>query len=513
MNFTELGLNPQILKAIQELGFQDPTEIQEKSIPLLLGSNKDYVGLAQTGTGKTAAFGLPLINDIDVSNHNTQALVLCPTRELCLQIMSELTKYAKYIPGLSIVPVYGGTDIVKQIRSLRKGAHIVVGTPGRLLDHIDRRTVDLSTVTTLVLDEADEMLNMGFKDDIDAILQKTTNRKCTWLFSATMPSHVESISKNYMKDPVKVTVGSKNSSAQNITHNYCVVRHTNRYPALRRLVDYYTDMFGIVFCRTRKEAKEIVDQLLADGYNADALHGDLSQAQRDNVMKKFRQKQLTLLIATDVAARGIDVSDVTHVIHYNLPDDVENYTHRSGRTARAGKHGISITLITNRDIKRIQYIERLINHKIEYLAIPTGKIICEKRLEHCIESITNTATGSEAIKPYMDIALEKLSHLTKEDLVQRLLSTTFDQFLNKYKHSADLNDTLMPQGDSGRYTPTRRPARRRGGNNANGGRSEFGSRSGGGYGQRSSFGDRERSSERPSSGGGNWNRSRQRSSN
>lgn len=501
MKFTDLGLNNYILKAIQELGFENPTEIQQKSIPVLLESNKDYIGLAQTGTGKTAAFGLPLINSIDVANQTTQALVLCPTRELCLQIMAELTKYAKYIPQLVIAPVYGGTDIVKQIRTLKRGAHIIVGTPGRLIDHIERRTVDLSTITTIVLDEADEMLNMGFKEDIDIILEKTTNKQRTWLFSATMPAHVETIAKNYMTDPVKITIGSKNSSAQNISHNYCVIRHSNRYQALKRLVDYYTDLFGIVFCRTRKEAKEIVDQLIADGYNADALHGDLSQAQRDAVMKKFRLKQLTLLIATDVAARGIDVSDVTHVIHYNLPDDVENYTHRSGRTARAGKHGISITLITNRDIKRIQYIERLINKKIEYLQIPTGKTICQKRLEHCIESITAPTNVVENIQPYMDAAREKLSHLSKEDLIKRLLSLKFDQFIDKYKNAPDLNDTIAPSYESGRYHASRRPSRRRN-NRSDFGRSDRSDRKefGNNY-NRTFSGDREQRS--------NWHRQRQ----
>ena len=383
--------------------------------------------------------------------------MLCPTRELCLQITNELTKYAKQTPGLTVVSVYGGTDIQKQIRSIRKGAHIVVGTPGRLLDHIKRKTINLGTVQRVVLDEADEMLNMGFKDDIDTILKQTTNKKTTWLFSATMPTHVETLASRYMSEPIKVTVGSKNSSAQNITHTYCVVHHADRYRALNRFVDFYPNLFGIVFCRTRRETKEVVEKLTRDGYNADALHGDLSQPQRDTVMRKFRHKKISLLVATDVASRGIDVNDVTHIIHYGLPDDVENYTHRSGRTARAGKHGTSITIISNRDIRRIKFIERLINTKIEYIQVPNGESICKNQLHHCIDTITQATVDEKSIAPYMDTVLEKCTDLSKEDIIKRFVSLEFNRFVGQYKNAPDLNGDTTPT----RYNAPRSPSSRR----------------------------------------------------
>ncbi len=439
MTFQKLGINEHILKAITALGFDKPTPIQQQSIPILLKGETDYVGLAQTGTGKTAAFGLPLINSIDPNEHNTiQALILCPTRELCIQISKELQNYAKYTADIKIVAVYGGVDISKQIRALKKGVHIVVGTPGRLLDHIRRNSIKLQTVKTVVLDEADEMLNMGFQEDIDTILLQTTQEKKIWLFSATMPHRVEKITTNYMKNPFKVTIGSKNSAAQNINHQYCVVKRSDKYNALRRFIDSLPSFFGILFCRTRRDVKDVVQKLMEHGYDADALHGDLSQSQRDLVMKKFRHKQIQLLVATDVASRGIDVDDVTHVIHYALPEDIENYTHRSGRTARAGKSGISISIVTPREVGTIKRIEKQIGKKINYTTVPSGTDIGQQQLMNFIKTISE-AEVKDDIKDYVDIVVEKLDGISKQDLIAKFISIKFDDFLQKYKKAPNLN--------------------------------------------------------------------------
>lgn len=439
MTFQKLGINEHILKAITALGFDKPTPIQQQSIPILLKGETDYVGLAQTGTGKTAAFGLPLINSIDPNEHNTiQALILCPTRELCLQISKELQNYAKYTADIKIVAVYGGVDISKQIRALKKGVHIVVGTPGRLLDHIRRNSIKLQTVKTVVLDEADEMLNMGFQEDIDTILLQTTQEKKIWLFSATMPHRVEKITTNYMTNPFKVTIGSKNSAAQNINHQYCVVKRSDKYNALRRFIDSLPSFFGILFCRTRRDVKDVVQKMMEHGYDADALHGDLSQYQRDLVMKKFRHKQIQLLVATDVASRGIDVDDVTHVIHYALPEDIENYTHRSGRTARAGKSGISISIVTPREVGTIKRIEKQIGKKINYTTVPSGTDIGQQQLMNFIKTISE-AEVKDDIKDYVDIVVEKLDGISKQDLIAKFISIKFNDFLQKYKKAPNLN--------------------------------------------------------------------------
>ncbi len=442
MTFQELGINENILKAITRLGFVKSTPIQEQSIPVLIKGNTDYIGLAQTGTGKTAAFGLPLIDTIDVTKNHTQALILCPTRELCLQITKELQSYAVYVDGIKIVPVYGGVDISKQIRSLKRGAHIIVGTPGRLLDHIRRNTLSLKTLQVVVLDEADEMLNMGFQEDINSILKQTPQEKNVWLFSATMPKRVERIAADYMIDPFKVTIGSKNSIAQNIEHQYCMVTRPNRYEALRRFIDDFPGLFGILFCRTRRDTKDIAQKLIKDGYDADALHGDLSQSQRDVVMKKFRAKRLQLLVATDVAARGIDVSDITHVIHYTLPEDVENYTHRSGRTARAGKSGISIAIISPQEAGNIKFIEREIGKKITYVSVPSGSAITQKQLAHFIKTIDNVVVDEKSIEQYLDAFMEKFDVLSKKEVIARFLSIEFNSFLQRYNRAQNLNADL-----------------------------------------------------------------------
>jgi ATP-dependent RNA helicase DeaD len=440
MHFTNFGLHEQIVKAIAELGFIQPTDIQKQTIPLLLQKNGDLIGLAQTGTGKTAAFGLPLVHMIDVHNPRTQAIILCPTRELCLQITNELIKYSKYRDGLSIVSIYGGTDIRKQMMALKRNAHIVVGTPGRVIDHLERKTLNLQSVEIVVLDEADEMLTMGFQEDINTILSSTPNKKRTWLFSATMPPTVSAIAKNYMTTPDTVTIGSQNSSAQNIKHVYCVTRRHDRYQALRRFIDFYPEFFGIVFCRTRNEAKEIADKLMRDGYNADALHGDLSQSQRDAVMQKLRHRKLSVVIATDVAARGIDISDITHVVHYNIPEKFENYTHRSGRTARAGKSGMSISLLGGHDVRRIKQIERIINTNIEHISVPDGNEICARQIEQCIQHIVN-ASIDNSIKPYVAQVLEKVdSTISKELLINIILGKELHKIMRMYRDAPDIND-------------------------------------------------------------------------
>ncbi len=437
--FEALGFNNAIVKAVTELGFENPTPIQEKVIPELLKGNTDLVALAQTGTGKTAAFGLPLTHLLDFASRDTQAVIICPTRELCMQITRDLQSYTKYIDGANIVAIYGGASIDNQSRDIKKGAQIVVATPGRLNDMIDRRRVNLSHVRYAVLDEADEMLNMGFKEDLDTILSQTPEEKNTWLFSATMPDEVLRISKNYMTSPIEITAGTKNVANENIEHVYYVVNARDKYPALKRISDSNPDIFAIVFCRTRLETQEIADKLIKDGYNADALHGDLSQSQRDHVMKRYRSRSLQMLIATDVAARGIDVQDVTHVINYSLPDEIENYTHRSGRTARAGKTGVSIAIINMKEIGKIRIIERLIKKKFTQANVPTGFEACETQLFSLVKKIHEVEVNEKAIADYLPKIYDELKELTREDIIKRFVSTEFNRFLDYYKNAPDLN--------------------------------------------------------------------------
>lgn len=449
MTFREMGLSQEILKGIEALGFENATPIQEKVIPYLLENDRDIIGLAQTGTGKTAAFGLPSLEKIDIENTNPQLLVLSPTRELCLQITSDLGNYGSFIDGLSIVAVYGGADISKQIKKLRDGAHIIVATPGRIHDLVRRNRVTLSEVRTLVLDEADEMLKMGFREDVDAILAQTPEEKNTLLFSATMSPDILAITKNYMRNPLEITIGQKNAGAENVSHIYYMVHSKDRYEALKRVVDFYPDMYAIVFCRTRQEAKDVAASLMRDGYNADALHGDLSQAQRDYVMQRFRDKTLSVLVGTDVAARGLDVNNLTHVINYNLPDDPEVYTHRSGRTGRAGKEGIAISVINMKERGRIATIEKIIRKKITRQEVPTGKEICERRLFDMIERMQNMEVDHNQIDLYIDKAYEMLSALSKEEIIKRFVYVEFSRFLDYYRNSSDLNtDHKEQQGQS-----------------------------------------------------------------
>ncbi len=385
--FEELGVSPEIRRAIEEMGYENPMPVQEEVIPYLLGENNDVVALAQTGTGKTAAFGLPLLQQIDVKNRIPQSLILCPTRELCLQIAGDLNDYSKYIDGLKVLPVYGGSSIDSQIRSLKRGVHIIVATPGRLLDLMERKTVSLSTIHNVVMDEADEMLNMGFTESINAILADVPQERNTLLFSATMSPEIARISKNYLRNAKEITIGRKNESTNNVKHVVYTVQAKDKYEALKRIVDYYPQIYGIIFCRTRKETQEIADKLMQEGYNADSLHGELSQAQRDAVMQKFRIRNLQLLVATDVAARGLDVDDLTHVINYGLPDDTESYTHRSGRTGRAGKTGTSIAIINLREKGKMREIERIISKKFIVGEMPTAAGICQKQLIKVIDDL------------------------------------------------------------------------------------------------------------------------------
>lgn len=435
-----MGFSPELLKGIEDLQFENPTPIQEKIIPLVLETKHDIVGLAQTGTGKTAAFGLPIIEQIDIQNKSVQALILSPTRELCIQISKDLQSYSKHISGLHIIPVYGGAPIVTQIKALKKGAQIIVATPGRMLDLIKRRAAKITNINTLILDEADEMLNMGFRDDLDAILEGTPESKRTLLFSATMPKEVARIAKNYMKNPEEVTVGRQNAGAENVRHIYYHVHARNRYLVLKRIADYNPNIYGIVFCRTRAETKDVADKLIKDGYNADAIHGDLSQAQRDHVMKRFREKTLQMLVATDVAARGIDVDDITHIINYNLPDELEIYTHRSGRTGRAGKSGISIAIVNFREITKIPQIEKKIGKKFEKSPVPSGAEICKKQLFKLIDRMENAEINEAQIAPFMDTVNKKLEWLSKEQIIKHFLSLEFNRFLAYYKNAPDLNE-------------------------------------------------------------------------
>jgi len=449
LSFSDLSLNENILKALAELGFENPTPVQEQAIPQLLTGNQDFIGLAQTGTGKTAAFGIPLISVLDFDSRITQALVLAPTRELCVQITNDIKKYSKYIPGVNVVPVYGGASIDTQIRAIRKGAQIIVATPGRLIDLIGRNTIHLNEISYIVLDEADEMLNMGFQEDIDEILSHTPDTKKVWLFSATMPREVRTIAANYMTKPFELTVGNKNESAENIEHFYYVIHERDRYPALKRLLDAEPEIFGIIFCRTKMDCQHVAENLVKDGYNADALHGDLSQQQRDKVMGRYRQRSLQLLIATDVAARGIDVNDITHVIHYNLPDESENYTHRSGRTARAGKSGVSMALLNIREVGKIHQIEKKINKKFHLGKVPTAVDVCETQLLSLVKKVRNVEVDEKGIAKYMPQVFMELEDLSKEDLIQRIISIEFNRFLEYYRNSVDLNVDLAHRGGTG----------------------------------------------------------------
>ena len=436
--FEELGVSSEIRKAIEELGYENPMPVQEEVIPYLLGNGNDVVALAQTGTGKTAAFGLPLIQKIDVKNCVPQALVLCPTRELCLQIAGDLTDYSKYITDLKILPVYGGSSIDSQIRSLKRGVHIIVATPGRLIDLMERKVAQLATIRDVVMDEADEMLNMGFTDSINAILENIPQDRNTLMFSATMSPEIARIAKTYLHEAKEITIGTKNEGSKNVNHVAYIVHAKDKYLALKRVVDFYPQIYGIVFCRTRKETQEIADKLIQDGYNADSLHGELSQAQRDLVMQKFRQRHLQLLVATDVAARGLDVNDLTHVINYGLPDDTESYTHRSGRTGRAGKTGISIAIINLREKGRMKEIEHIIKKKFEVSVLPSGQEICQQQLIKVIDDIEKVKVNEEEIETFLPGIYRKLDWLDKEDLIKRVVSLEFNRFLDYYKNAPEI---------------------------------------------------------------------------
>lgn len=451
--FENSDINPKILKAIAEMGFETPMPVQMQVIPFIFHQTRDLIALAHTGTGKTAAFGIPIIQRVDPSDKKTQALILAPTRELCLQITDDLTHMAKYIDNLNIVPIYGGANIVTQIHQVAAGAQIVVATPGRMLDMLNRKKVNVSAIRWLVLDEADEMLNMGFKEELNAVLAATPEEKRVLLFSATMPRGVEAIAHGYMKKPAEITVGSRNTGAQNVHHQYYVVHAKDRYPALKRIVDFYPDIYAIVFCRTRTETQEVADTLMKDGYNADALHGDLSQAQRDSVMNRFRSRKLQMLVATDVAARGIDVDNLTHIINYNLSDDIENYTHRSGRTGRAGKSGISIVIVNIKEAFRIRQIEKQIGKMFEQVQIPTGPDICEKQLLHLVEKLKNTEILHADIGRFLPQAYKQLTELSKEDITARFVSQEFNRFLSYYRGAADINVSQKKAAE-----PRQRPA-------------------------------------------------------
>lgn len=438
MTFSELGLRETVLQSVKELGFEAPTPIQQKAIPHLLKIDSDFVGLAQTGTGKTAAFGLPLINNITSQKNLPQALVICPTRELCLQIAGDLSNYAKNDRHIQVVAVYGGVDIRRQMREL-KDATVIVATPGRLCDLIDRNAAKLNEVACVVLDEADEMLNMGFKEDIDRILDETPDTKNVWLFSATMPKEVANIAKNYMTNPLEVAIGHKNQTNENIEHIYYSIKEKDRYPALKRLIDVNPEIFGVIFCRTRSETQAVAEKLSKDGYNAEPLHGDLSQAQRDNVMKRFRERTLQLLVATDVAARGIDVDNITHVVNYNLPDDIENYTHRSGRTARAGKKGQSLVLVNTRETGKIRAIEKQIRTNFVQGTIPSPEVICGIQLSSLISKVKAVEVKEEDIAKFLPQIMSDFENLSKEEVIKKFISVEFNHFIEYYERAGDLN--------------------------------------------------------------------------
>ena len=439
MTFQELGLRQEILDAVAELGFVSPMPVQEQVIPYMLTHENDLVALAQTGTGKTAAFGLPILNMVNVEQRKIQSLVLAPTRELCIQIANDIKNFASKMRGVKVVPVYGGESIVVQYKQLDVQPQVLVATPGRLIDLINRGKVDLSEVRFLVLDEADEMLNMGFQEDIETILKDVPETRRTLLFSATMPSEIAKISRQYMHDAAEISIGTRNAGSDNVEHIYYMVRADHRYLALKRIVDMNPDIYGIVFCRTRQETKDVAEKLMKDGYNADALHGDLSQAQRDTVMNKFRIKNLQVLVATDVAARGLDVSDLTHVINYNLPDDVEVYTHRSGRTGRAGKKGVSCVIVHTREGRRLREIERIIKKEFKHMLVPNGMDVCKRQLFHLIDKMERVEVSNEEIDVFMPQISAKLAYLSKEEIISRFVSLEFNRFAEYYKDAEDIN--------------------------------------------------------------------------
>lgn len=437
--FSEMGLDPDVLQAVEELGFEIPTPVQEKTIPVFLRNSSDIIALAQTGTGKTAAYGLPLIQLTDIKNHHIQSLILCPTRELCLQITSDLMSFARFKPGFGIVPVYGGASINEQIKKIEARPRIIVATPGRAVDLIRRKKLDLNHIEWLILDEADEMLSLGFQEDLETILAETRTDRKTLLFSATMPPVILKIAGQYMRHPVEISVGKKNAGAENVSHEYFLVHAKDRYEALKRIADVNPRIYGIVFCRTRAESKEVADNLIRDGYNADALHGDLSQDQRDIVMNRFRNRHLQLLVATDVAARGLDVNDLSHIINYNLPDDPEIYIHRSGRTGRAGKKGISISILHLKEKGKLRELERMLGKNIEYRPVPSGKDICEKQLFNLIDKVERVDVNADQIEQYMDVIYKKLEWLDRKSLIDRFVSIEFNRFLASYENAPDLN--------------------------------------------------------------------------
>ena len=449
--FKEIGLNKELIKSIEELGYNTPTPIQKECIPFLLKNNKDLIALAQTGTGKTAAFGLPSIQEIDFKIKQAQVIVLCPTRELCIQISKDIISYSKYIKNIKTVPVYGGVSIENQVKSIKKGAQIIIGTPGRTKDLINRKILKLNLVNKVVLDEADEMLSMGFKDDLDFILHKTSKNRQTMLFSATMSKEVLSISKKYMKGAKEISVSKVNSGAVNVEHHIYNVSSKYKYEALKRISDYNPSIYGIVFCRTRRETKDIANKFINEGYNADAIHGDLSQNQRDEVMSRFRNRSLQLLIATDVAARGLDVDNLTHVINYSLPDDPEVYIHRSGRTGRAGKKGISISITNSRDGRKIKLIENKFQIKFLNKDIPSGKDICSKQLFKLIEKIEKVDVDEKQIEPFLDDIYNKLKSLSREDLIKHFVSAEFNRFLDYYKNSGDINNNKLSKNNKKKF--------------------------------------------------------------
>ena len=438
-SFQELGLEEALLQGIATLGFETPTPVQELVIPVALQTDDDFIALAQTGTGKTAAFGLPLLQRIDPAEKNVQALVLCPTRELCVQVAGDLVNYSQFAHQYKVVAVYGGASIETQIRQIKAGAQIIVATPGRLVDLLVRQVARLDKVARVVLDEADEMLNMGFKEAVDLILGAVENRKSIWLFSATMPEEVRTIAATYMTDPLELSVGKRNQTNENIVHQYYVCRSEDRYAALKRVVDANPGIYGLIFCRTKNDTKEIAEQMIRDGYNADALHGDLVQSDRDRVMQRFRERNLQLLIATDVAARGIDVSDISHVINYGLPDETEIYLHRSGRTGRAGRTGVSLSIITPKFEEKIHQIERKTKATFTRLSIPTGFQVCESQLFHIIQNIHDQEVQHAEIEPFLPRIYEALADLSKEELIKRFASVEFNRFLSYYRNAADIN--------------------------------------------------------------------------
>lgn len=448
--FKELGLSDEICSAIEEMGYAYPMPVQEEVIPYLLGENNDVVALAQTGTGKTAAFGLPLIQQVNTKENYPQSLILCPTRELCLQIAGDLSDYSKYIKGLRVLPVYGGSSIDSQIRSLKRGVQIIVATPGRLIDLIERKTVSLKGISNVVMDEADEMLNMGFTESINRILQEVPEERNTLLFSATMSKEIAAIAKNYLRNAKEITIGRKNEGTQNVRHEAFIVHAKDKYETLKRIVDYYPNIYGIVFCRTRKETQEIADKLMNEGYNADSLHGELSQAQRDTVMQKFRIRNLQLLVATDVAARGLDVDDLTHVINYGLPDDTESYTHRSGRTGRAGKTGTSIAIINLREKGKLREIERILGKKFAMGEMPTTEAICQNQLMKVIDELEKVKVNEEEIETFMEDIYRKLDWLSKEDLIKRIVSHEFNRFTEYYRDKEQIQVITGSERDSSR---------------------------------------------------------------